>query len=194
MRRIGHDPAELEAFYREHIDAVEAFVARRVSDAHTVADVTADTFMRAVDTCRRYDAARGTARAWLLGIAYNVIVDSERRAARRWRAHSREGTRRLIDADALDRVDARIDAEEPARALRAAYTSVTGIDRALLELTAIDELSVTDAATAVGVSPGAARTRLYRVKQRLREHITTHAAYPPLGARLHTLAAEHPTP
>jgi hypothetical protein len=31
---IGHDPHAFEAFYREHLGAVERFVARRVGDVH----------------------------------------------------------------------------------------------------------------------------------------------------------------
>ncbi len=32
LARIGRDPDEFDAFYREHIEAVQRFVARRVSD------------------------------------------------------------------------------------------------------------------------------------------------------------------
>ena len=41
---IGTDPDALESFYREHVWAVQRFVARRVSDPHVAADLTADVF------------------------------------------------------------------------------------------------------------------------------------------------------
>ena len=47
-------------------------------------------------------------------------------------------------------------------------------DRALLELVALDGLSVADAARALGVKPGTARVRLHRSRARVT------AALPPL--------------
>ena len=35
---IGRDPDLFEAFYREHVDAVQRFVARREADPHLVND------------------------------------------------------------------------------------------------------------------------------------------------------------
>lgn len=46
----GHDirdPAVLEAVYREHIGAIQRFVARRVEDPHDAADLVADVFVAA---------------------------------------------------------------------------------------------------------------------------------------------------
>ena len=37
MARIAHDPDVFEAFYREHVDAVQRFVARRIADPHLAA-------------------------------------------------------------------------------------------------------------------------------------------------------------
>ena len=34
LRRIAVDPDAFEAFYREHLDAIHRFVARRVADPH----------------------------------------------------------------------------------------------------------------------------------------------------------------
>ena len=42
LTAIATDPEALEAFYREHVEAVQRFVARRVSDPHLAADLTAD--------------------------------------------------------------------------------------------------------------------------------------------------------
>ena len=45
LRRIGTDPDSFEAFYREHVEAVQRFVARRVRDPERAADLTADIFL-----------------------------------------------------------------------------------------------------------------------------------------------------
>ena len=59
---IGRDPDAFEAFYRQHLPWVRRFVARRVDDPHTAADLTADIFLAVIDSAARYDASAGTAR------------------------------------------------------------------------------------------------------------------------------------
>jgi DNA-directed RNA polymerase specialized sigma24 family protein len=60
VRRISTDPAALEAFYRAHVDAVERFVVRRVSEPHRAADLTAEVFLAAIEAADGTD--RGEAR------------------------------------------------------------------------------------------------------------------------------------
>lgn len=80
---IGRDRAALEVFYRRHVADVTRFVARRISDPHTVDDLTTEVFLAAIDSAERYQAGRGSPRAWLLGIAQNVV-------AAEWRRHAGE--------------------------------------------------------------------------------------------------------
>ncbi|MDX6227012.1 MAG: hypothetical protein QOI76_402, partial [Frankiales bacterium] len=46
--RIAYDPDAFEAFYREHVEAVQRFISRRVRDPHLAADLTADVFLAAI--------------------------------------------------------------------------------------------------------------------------------------------------
>ena len=78
LHRIGTDPDLFEAFYRENVEGVQRFVARRVDDRDRVADLTAEIFLAAIDSSHRYRAIRGTPQAWLYGIA-RVTVAAERR-------------------------------------------------------------------------------------------------------------------
>ena len=66
------DPDAFEAFYSEHVDAVERFVARRVDDRELAADLTADVFVAAIESAANYRAAKGAPTAWLFGIAQFV--------------------------------------------------------------------------------------------------------------------------
>src|SRR5882757_3632156 len=56
LARIAHDPGAFEAFYREHVEGVQRFVARRVDDPHLAADLTADVFLAAIEGRRLVDA------------------------------------------------------------------------------------------------------------------------------------------
>ena len=72
----GDTPSTESAFgrlYRANVGAVSGFFARRCSDPQTVADLTSETFVRALASYRRCDPRRGTERAWLIGISHNVF-------------------------------------------------------------------------------------------------------------------------
>jgi RNA polymerase sigma-70 factor (ECF subfamily) len=168
---IATDPDEFEEFYREHLESVQRFVARRVSDPHLAADLTAEVFLAAVDSASSYRPDRGVPAAWLVGVARNVVATEFRRQARDRAVVRRISGRRLLDADSLARIEERIDAEREGRELYAALASLPARDRALMELVALDGLSVTDAAAVLGVKPGTARVRLHRSRARVKSQL-----------------------
>lgn len=165
---IATDPAAFEAFYRRHVEAVTRFLARRVGDPHLVADLVADVFLAVLDSAHLYRPSRGSELGWLYGVARNTLAAQRRRAAAENRAVGRIAGHRLLDADDLVRLEARLDAEQPARRAIEAMASLPDGQRAVLELVVVDQLSVTEAATALGIRPGTARVRLRRARQSLR--------------------------
>ena len=172
---IGRDPDLLEVFYREHVSTVKAYFARRVDDPHQVADLTADTFLAAMTAAPSYRPDKGRPVAWLLGIARNQAADLVRRRARRLRAESRIQGRRLLDEDAAARIEDRIAAERHTRALYAGLAQLSGRDRALMELVAVDGMPVNEAAEQLGMKPGTARVRLHRSRARLQQHLDNYS-------------------
>jgi RNA polymerase sigma factor (sigma-70 family) len=169
---IATDPDVFEVFYREHLEAVQRYVARRVAHPHLAADLTADVFLAAVDSAASYRADRGTPVSWLLGIARHVLATEFRRQSRDRDVVRRISGRRLLDADSLARIEERIDAERQARNLYDALASLPRRDRALMELVAVDGLSVAEAAAVLGVKPGTARVRLHRSRKRVQAQLT----------------------
>ena len=171
VARIGHDPDALEAFYREHLDAVRKFVARRAPDAHSAADLTADVFLAAVEASGNYRPRRGSPRAWLLGIARNVVADEFRRRMGERRTAARLAGHRFLDEESTARILERLDAQRQTRMLYAALSALPTRDRMLMELVAIDGLPVAEAAALMKLTPGAARVRFYRCRQVLKAHL-----------------------
>jgi DNA-directed RNA polymerase specialized sigma24 family protein len=55
------------------------FVARRVADPYTAADLTADVFLAVIGSVHTYRPGKGSPVAWLYGIARNVIAADRRR-------------------------------------------------------------------------------------------------------------------
>jgi RNA polymerase sigma-70 factor (ECF subfamily) len=179
---IGVDPDSFDAFYREHIDGVEGFVVRRVGDRERAADLTGEIFLAAIDSAHRYRPALGVPRAWLLGIARNVIAGDWRQRDRRRAGEERLRGSALLDPDDAARWDARIDAAYRSRELYVAMDSLPDGERAVLELVALDELSLAEAAAAAGVRAVTARVRLHRARRRLRAELE-RASEPPMARK-----------
>jgi RNA polymerase sigma-70 factor (ECF subfamily) len=72
------DPDAFAMFYRRHVRAVLAFVACH-AEAEDVGDLVAEVFATALVHRRRFDPARGSAGAWLAGIARHKVADARRR-------------------------------------------------------------------------------------------------------------------
>ncbi|MES1247250.1 MAG: RNA polymerase sigma factor [Actinomycetota bacterium] len=165
--QIASDPDAFERFYREYVEAVQRFVARRVDDPYLAADLTADIFVAAIESGRSYRRSRGEPAAWLFGIARNVVADEYRRSARERRTALRVRGRDLVHDDDLGALHERIDGESARRAIYRELQQLPSGERAVLELVALDDMSVADAARALGISSVVARVRLHRARRRL---------------------------
>ena len=178
---IGIDPDIFAAFYREHVEGVQRFVARRIGERERAADLTAEIFLAAIDSAHRYRPGRATPKAWLYGIA-RVLVANDRRRRGRERAGEagKEWLRgsALLDPEDAARIDARIDAAAQSRLLYEAMDRLPDAERAVLELVALDELTVAEAAAAAGVRSGTARVRLHRARRKLRADLEAAASQP----------------
>ncbi len=171
VRWIGTDPELFELFYREHVEGVQRFVARRVADRERAADLTAEIFLAVIESAHRYRRRRGTPKAWLYGIARVLVADDRRRRDRERAREERFRGSALLEAEDAAGIDARIDAAARARRLYVAMDRLPEAERAVLELVAVDELTVVEAAAAAGVRPVTARVRLHRARRKLRREL-----------------------
>jgi RNA polymerase sigma factor (sigma-70 family) len=171
LTEIATSRAAFETFYRANVDAVQRFVARRVDDPYLAADLTADVFVAAIESARSYRRSRGEPVAWLFGIARNVVADEWRRGAKEQRAAVRFRGRELLSEDDLPALHERIDGEAAARAVYRELNRLPAGERAVLELVAVDGLSVEDAGRALGIGGVTARVRLHRARRRLQKRL-----------------------
>lgn len=152
---------------------MRVYLARRLDDPLTVADLTADVFVRAITSADTYRHDLGPPRAWLIGIARNTLADHHRRTARETAALRRFHGRELLDEESTDNIINRIASQQDARHFLDALRSLPEPQRAVVELVAVDELTPTDAARVLGISAGTARVRYHRARRRLRAHRTS---------------------
>jgi RNA polymerase sigma factor (sigma-70 family) len=170
---FASDPEMFEVFYREHIDAVQRFVARRVGNRELAADLTADVFVAAIESAETYRPHQGAQIAWLYGIAQIVVASRARRDGRERRATARVVGRELLDVDDVAQIDDRLAAAQESRRLYEAMSGLPDGERAVLELVALDDLSLAQCAAALSIRPVTARVRLYRARRRLIRQLAT---------------------
>lgn len=168
LRDLPDDPRALEVFYRRHVETITRFIARRTTGADDLADLVAEVFVAVIESADRFDERRGSAVAWLYGIALNKLAERRRAFRRTTGLLAKLHGRGELTEEEYGLLEARIDAERTAPALLRAIDRLPPTDRALLELVALDDLSVTDAARIVGISSPAARMRMTRIRRRMR--------------------------
>jgi RNA polymerase sigma-70 factor (ECF subfamily) len=188
LQDVVGDPVAFEAFYRRHVVAVGRFLVRRVTDPQLVADLTAEVFHEVIRSAHAYHPGRGSELAWLYGIARNVLANDRRREALRLRAEQGAAGRRRLDDDDIARLEERIDAESAARRVFQALSRLPENERAVVELVAVDGLSLKEAAVALGIRPGTARVRMYRARRATRDALTSQANSPPSPSAVSTLS------
>lgn len=95
-----------EHFYARHESAVLAFFVQRTRRPEIAADLTAETFARALAGRERFDPMAGPARAWLFGIARHLLADSLRAGQVEDATRRRLGMAPIgLDDEALARID-----------------------------------------------------------------------------------------
>ena len=159
---------DFEALYRSSRDDVYAYVATLMRDRYAAEDVTAQAFERAYRKRASFRPGRGSARAWLFGIARNAALDELRRRARTAPAAAAPATAEPADDTALGPDD---EAETGARRLaeRAALHSLHPRERELVALKFFAALSNAELASVLGTSETNVGTRLHRAIHKLRE-------------------------
>ena len=159
----GDIPESFEALYERTFPKVYAYVASLVRDRASAEDVTSQAFERAYRKRRSYRATRGSAEAWVFGIARNAALDELRRRKR----HSRQ------EAEPADTVSPPLDdaAEGALRraVVREALTKLDGTERDLVALKFMGGLSNAEIARVLGLSESNAGTKLHRTLTKLRE-------------------------
>ncbi|WP_327102128.1 RNA polymerase sigma factor [Nonomuraea glycinis] len=168
-----HDPEWFSVIFDRYFTAIHRYAAARLGPA-AADDVAADTFLAGFDQRGRYDLTRPEAKAWLYGIATNLISRHRRDELRLYRALSRSATRDDVESHA-DRVTDRVTAEQLSPRLARALKRLSQGDRDALMLVACADLSYAETAFALGIPIGTVSSRLNRARAKLRKSLG-HAA------------------
>lgn len=166
------DPVRFAQIFDRHIDAIRRFAVARVGSS-AADDVSAEAFRIAFEQRNSFDPEAADSLPWLYGIAANLVRRELRGRARGYAALERLGSRMEPSVDPLLDIASRLDARAGLYELRDALESLSDDERELLLLVAWEQLTPTAAAKVLGIPPETARTRLYRARQRIRNHSNT---------------------
>ncbi len=179
---VRGDGVAFAAIFDRHGDRVWRHAWRLMQHRQDTEDVVAATFAEAWRHRKRVRIVDASVLPWLLVTTTNCARNARRSIRRNERliAHIPLGPDAPDAADvAADRLE-RLDAGSAvARALR----ELPERDARLIALVLLEEVPLADAAAALGVSYGAAKTRMHRAKAKLR------AALEAAGAELEGVTA-----
>jgi RNA polymerase sigma-70 factor (ECF subfamily) len=138
---------------------------RRMTGADDVADDLAqDVWLRIVRGLPRLeDPAR--IRAWIFGIARRVLMD-------RLRAQYAAPALADVELDTIETASTDDDLRERIDEMETALATLPTVERDVLALFYLDELSIADIASIAGVPVGTVKSRLFRARQLLRAAMT----------------------
>jgi len=163
------DRQAFERCFEEQFPAVHRFIARRVGTA-LADDLAAETFATAFRRRQDFDPREGSLRAWLFGIASNLLRNH-------WRAeqHQLELDARLAadvelrNAQGLS--DERLSAALVAPRIGAVLADIVAEQREVLLLHAWADLSHEEIASALDIPAGTVRSRLSRARAAMRDRL-----------------------
>jgi RNA polymerase sigma-70 factor, ECF subfamily len=157
----GEDP--VASLYRRALPQVYGYLLLRCGSAAVAEDLTAETFMAAVEAA----AAAGRPGppqltvAWLVGVARHKLVDH-------WRASERARRGLALIEVGTETVDDPWPEQLDIAAVHSALSRLSGYQRAALTLRYLDGLPVAQVAEQLGRSLHATETLLVRARAALR--------------------------
>ncbi|MFY9488789.1 MAG: sigma-70 family RNA polymerase sigma factor [Solirubrobacterales bacterium] len=164
---------DLTMLYDRHATQMVAGLTRRTFDPQIALDIVGETFAVAFEKRARFKGDPETGgRAWLNGIAANLLNDFYRAGQIEQRAMQKLGvpTRELESAE-IERIEELAGTAAARGTVRAALGELSDEQRAAIELRVVEELPYPEVAAVLAVTEQVARARVSRGLRRLREFL-----------------------
>lgn len=167
IRRAQRNPEAFQPLYDRYFEQIFSFVYRRTDGEELASDLTSQTFLKALQSIRKYKDRGLPFSAWLYRIAANEVNGYYRKTRRR-QVFSLE-----------EEIVGRLIADEPSpnmepelQALMQELSTLPTDDVAIIELRFFEEKSFREIAYILDLSESAAKMRTYRAIEKLKENLT----------------------
>jgi RNA polymerase sigma-70 factor, ECF subfamily len=165
------DPDAFEVLYDRHGGAAFSLAYRIVGDRRGAEDVTQEAFLSIWRSRARFDRARGSVRAWVLGVTRNRAIDALRRGGAGAPRLDHDDETVLEAREASDRTDAEAIRRETAAELRAALDSLPEEQSKVIELAYFGGFSHSEIAEMVSQPLGTVKGRMRLGLEKIRVEI-----------------------
>lgn len=159
------DPRHFALLYDRHFNEIFRFIRRRSGNNELAADLTQQTFLKALLSIGNYQDRGVPFKAWLLRIALNELRMHWRRKKEVSIEFAQQDARTL----AMDVID---DEEFDLQKLAEALSRLPDDKAQLIELRYMDGLSYQEMAAILGITEDAAKMRTHRVLALLRTYLS----------------------
>jgi RNA polymerase sigma factor (sigma-70 family) len=159
------DAAAFVEIFESYFDVVYGYVASHGSRSDAD-EIASQTFLVAFENRGRFDSRRGSRKAWLLGIATNLIREQARRKRRESPFPDEV---RPLGFEAAVETDGSL-----AGVLRDELGALPFVDREALLRHVWGELSYAEVAMALSVPVGTVRSRIFRARHILKPRLEAH--------------------
>lgn len=159
-RFLGGDRDAFEMLYSKYYEKVFAIARGVLMDADEASDAVQEIFTLVYRHLGRFDR-RSRFSTWLFRVAVNRSIQEARRNKHKLRNVELTETIAAEAPEETESLDPRV---------QAAMGKIAPADRALLVLFYWEELNLQEIADSLGCNVNAAKTRLYRARERFRVH------------------------
>lgn len=158
--------AAFSALYEHYYDSIYRYVSFRTGSFADAEDITAEVFVRMIESIHRFKWKGYPFSSWLFRIAHNLVVDFYRKKGRR-NTVPLDDAPQIVDATSFD-ADARMDIELSMGDVRRAMGCLTDLQREAITLRFAAGLSVAETARAMGKKDNAVKALQHAGLKKLR--------------------------
>ena len=158
--------AAFSALYEHYYDSIYRYVSFRTGSFADAEDITAEVFVRMIESIHRFRWKGYPFSSWLFRIAHNLVVDFYRKKGRR-NTVPLDDAPQIVDAAVFD-ADARMDIELSMGDVRRAMANLTDLQREAITLRFAAGLSVAETAKAMGKKDNAVKALQHAGLKKLR--------------------------
>ena len=167
-RAKAGDRGALEELYLIHFDRIYSYLHMSVGNRHDAEDLTNQTFVRMIESIKRFRWQSVPFSAWLFRIAHNLAMDHFR-ASRRWQPE--EEVPEPEDRQDVSAEDAAVESIGRASMFEL-IDELSPDQRQVLTLKFVFNFSNAEAATILGKTEGAIKSLQHRALASLQKQIT----------------------
>jgi RNA polymerase sigma factor (sigma-70 family) len=169
---VRGDADSFAALYERRHSLIRGYLRRQLGTRpDLVLDLVAETFARALERREQFDADRGSAVGWLIGIARHLLFDTTRRGQVDDESRRRLGMERI----SFEQQDLELIENESASELERALARLPGEQREAIEKRVLEDAPYAAIAAGIGCSEQVVRKRVSRGLATLRREVRESA-------------------